>query len=175
MKYNRGPLVPQSIETRGKCLYSSFSWVKKRYQRGTRNPKNLSGGLLAQERHKSDRKSKARFYKIYKREAREVHVEEGSGQTQAAADHKGAFKPKPLSFRLLALTSLEVQGCLWSATALLLADRTMIPLSLVDLASSSLQKASPFCASFFFRPGFPPSFNPQVFLSFDWFHHLTEC
>ena len=46
------------------------------------------------------------------RKAREVCVEEGSGQTQAAADHKGAFKPKPLSFNLLALTSLEVEGCL---------------------------------------------------------------
>ena len=104
--------MPHSLfETRGKCLYSSFSLVKKTYKWETEIRKIV---LLARKSMRATVKANPGSTKIYEREEKQEKFASRncSGQTQAAADHKGAFKPKPLSFRLLALTSLEVESCL---------------------------------------------------------------
>ena len=94
MKYDRGPLVPSLLKLAGN-VYIRHLFESRR---------NINGEPEIR---------KICLHNVRKgREVREVSVEEGSGQTQAAADHKGVFKPKPLSFRLLALTSLEVECCL---------------------------------------------------------------
>ena len=67
MKYNRGPLVPHSLLKLAGNVYIRHLVESRR----TRNTENLSGGLLAQERHQGDRKSKARVYKIYEREEKQ--------------------------------------------------------------------------------------------------------
>ena len=171
MKYNRGPLVPHSLLKLVGNVYIRHLVQSRRYVNGESEIRKICWkDYWPREGIRATEKAKPGSTKYTKGKKSKRSSRRGSGQTQAAADHKGAFKPKPLIFRLLALTSLEVEGRLWSTTALFAGWSNHDSFVTGGSCFFFSSKISPI-----FLPMFPLSFYPETFHSFDRFNHLREC